>query len=68
MDFDTVEIVNLDRMIGATRLDARLRRPKVDVAARLARRAATADRFQVTRHHDSVCRTPGPRRKRSTTT
>jgi len=41
MDFDGVEIVNLDRMIGATITDVRLARSKVEVAARLMARAAT---------------------------
>lgn len=54
MDYDAVETVNLDRMIGATRLDAALGRSKVDVAARLMSSAATADRFQVLRHQVSV--------------
>ena len=46
-------------MIGATRRDARLRRRKVDIAARLARQAATAQTFTVVRHHDSVCSPTG---------
>lgn len=59
MDFDRIETLNRDRMIGATRRDARLRRRKVDIAARLARQAATAATFIVTRHHDSVCSPTG---------
>lgn len=59
MDFDRVHVVNRDRMIGATRRDARLQRRKVDVAARLARLAATAEKFQAHRHHMSVCSTEG---------
>ncbi len=59
MDFDRIETLNRDRMIGATRRDARLRRRKVDVAARLARQAATAETFTVARHHDSVCSPTG---------
>lgn len=59
MDFDRVHEVNRDRMIGATRRDARLRRRKVDVAARLARLAATAARFKIHRHHTSVCSPEG---------
>ena len=55
MDFDRVETLNRDRMIGVTRRDARLRRRKVDIAARLARRSATATGFSVYRHHESVC-------------
>lgn len=59
MDFDLIENLNRDRMIGATRRDARLRRRKVDIAARLARQAATAETFTVVRHHDSVCSPTG---------
>lgn len=59
MDFDRIESLNRDRMIGATRRDTRLRRRKVDIAARLARQAATADTFTVVRHHDSVCSSTG---------
>lgn len=59
MDFDRVHVVNRDRMVGATRRDARLRRRKVDVAARLARLAATADRVKVYRHHTSICSPEG---------
>jgi molybdopterin-synthase adenylyltransferase len=54
MDFDGLEVTNLDRMIGATRLDAALGRPKVDVAARLMRSAATARRFEMRRHEVSI--------------
>ncbi|MBC9820102.1 ThiF family adenylyltransferase [Terrabacter sp. MAHUQ-38] len=59
MDFDRIETHNRDRMIGATRRDVRLRRRKVDIAARLARQAATAETFTVTRHHDSICSPTG---------
>ncbi len=38
LDFDTVELVNLDRLRGATRLDARLRWSKAFVARRLLRK------------------------------
>ena len=54
MDYDAVETVNLDRMIGATRLDAALGRSKVDVAARLMTSAATAESFEVRRHEVSI--------------
>lgn len=54
MDFDAVEPVNLDRMIGATRLDAGLGRAKVAVAARLMVSAATAHRFKPAIHEVSV--------------
>lgn len=55
MDYDAVETVNLDRMVGATRLDAALGRSKVAVAARLMRSAATAEKFEVRRHEVSIC-------------
>lgn len=55
MDYDAVETVNLDRMVGATRLDAALGRSKVNVAARLMRSAATAEKFEVRRHEVSIC-------------
>ncbi len=54
MDFDGVETRNLDRMIGATRLDAVLGRSKVDVAERLMRSATTAAKFQVRKYETSV--------------
>lgn len=54
MDFDAVEVVNLDRMIGATRLDAALGRSKVTVAARLMNSAATARSFKAMRHEMSI--------------
>jgi hypothetical protein len=44
MDFDRVETLNLDRLIGASRLDAALHRRKTDVALRLLHSAATAAR------------------------
>lgn len=55
MDYDAVETVNLDRMVGATRLDAALGRSKVAVAARLMRSAATAEKFEARRHEVSIC-------------
>lgn len=48
MDYDSVETLNRDRMIGVTHHDARLRRRKVDVAARLARRPPPARRSRST--------------------
>lgn len=59
MDYDHVEELNRDRMIGATRRDARLRRRKIDVAARLAHRAATARTLTVHRHAGSICTPTG---------
>ena len=54
MDYDAVETVNLDRMIGATRLDAALGRSKISVAARLMKSAATAELFEARRHEVSI--------------
>lgn len=54
MDFDEVEAKNLDRMIGATRLDARLGRSKVEVAARLMRAQSTAENVDFREHEVSI--------------
>lgn len=54
MDHDGVETRNLDRMIGATRLDAALGRSKVNVAARLMKSAATAKKLDIRRHEASI--------------
>jgi molybdopterin/thiamine biosynthesis adenylyltransferase len=43
LDFDTVEAVNLDRLLHASPRDVRLARAKVDVLARALRRSATAE-------------------------
>lgn len=59
MDFDTMEIVNLDRMIGATMADVRLARGKVEVAGRLMRAAATAENPDVRAYDLSVCEPDG---------
>jgi hypothetical protein len=59
MDYDRVEPLNRGRMIGVTRRDTRLRRRKVDVAARAARRASTGRTCTVNRHHDSICSPTG---------
>jgi hypothetical protein len=59
MDFDGVEIVNLDRMIGATTTDVRLVRSKVEVAARLMARAATAEHPEIAVHDLSICEPAG---------
>jgi molybdopterin/thiamine biosynthesis adenylyltransferase len=55
MDPDVVKRVNLDRMVGATRADARRGRKKVLVARRLLRSASTASPFTVEAIDDSVC-------------
>jgi len=45
VDFDVVSEENLNRLVGARREE--LGKPKVDYAARIARQAATANRFRV---------------------
>lgn len=59
MDFDNVELLNLDRLIGATRLDALLRTPKIDLARRLMEHAATAARPEIRAFDLSVCEPAG---------
>lgn len=54
LDFDLVEDYNLDRMIGATRVDAALGRAKTDVAVRLMTSAATAEHFQPVAYNLSI--------------
>jgi hypothetical protein len=59
MDFDSVDLVNLDRLIGATRLDALLRTPKAEVAHRLMQRAATAENPVIPLFDVSICEPAG---------
>lgn len=59
MDFDSVEEINLDRMIGARRIDVRLHRSKAQVAVRLARQSATAKYPKIVGHEVSICRPEG---------
>jgi molybdopterin-synthase adenylyltransferase len=59
MDDDVVEDLNLDRMIGATRSDARKHRLKVDIAHRLMRRATTANKPRFNTFPISVCTDKG---------
>ena len=61
MDFDLVEEHNLDRLIGAARRDARLRRPKVHVARREATEAATAVKCIIEVSDRSICEPDGLR-------
>ena len=61
MDFDLVQMYNLDRLIGAMRRDARLKRAKTHVAHREGVRAATANNFQVDISHHSICEPEGLR-------
>jgi len=58
-DFDTVEYLNLDRLLHATDRDVRLHRAKVDIAARAARRSATGADIRVTPHELSVVEPDG---------
>lgn len=59
MDFDTVEERNLDRLIGATALDARLYRSKVELAGRLVVLNATAAGLQMKTFDLSICEPAG---------
>ena len=59
MDFDLVQIHNLDRLIGATLRDARLNRPKTHVAHREAVKAATARDFRIDISDRSICEPDG---------
>ena len=59
MDFDVVKPHNLDRLIGARRRDARLRRPKVHVARREGIGAATAANPRVAVSGLSICEPEG---------
>ena len=59
MDFDVVKAHNLDRLIGAARRDARLRRPKINVAYREAMKAATAVGCSIEVSDLSICEPDG---------
>lgn len=61
MDFDTVEDVNLDRLLTATRIDATLFRSKIHVALRAMRAAATAATPLLTSYDLSICEPQGQR-------
>lgn len=61
IDFDSVELLNLDRTLHAHRIDAVLRRSKVAVAGRALRRSATARGFKVRLIEASVCEEVGYR-------
>ncbi|MFC6838352.1 ThiF family adenylyltransferase [Halomarina ordinaria] len=54
VDFDLVDHANLNRAMGATTVDADVHRPKVQVAARTARAAATNPGFTVREVQASV--------------
>jgi hypothetical protein len=59
MDFDTVEVGNLDRLIGATPHDATTGRAKIEVAERLMRSAATSTSPAFAFYDLSVCEPEG---------
>jgi hypothetical protein len=59
MDHDTIKYVNLDRMLGATPIDAFLVRAKAQLCRRLVADAATAARSQQDAWEDSVCEPVG---------
>lgn len=59
MDFDTVEEVNLDRLLTATRRDAALSRSKIYVALRAMHKAATAAKPILTGYDLSICEPKG---------
>lgn len=59
MDFDSVEPANLDRLIGATRLDANRRAAKIDVASRLMQATSTAESTEFATYDHSVCEPEG---------
>ena len=61
-DFDTVESVNLDRLRGASRMDAFLRRSKADVARRLLAEGSTAATRRHEVHELSICEPEGLKR------
>ena len=59
MDFDLVEERNLDRLVGARRRDARLRRTKIHAARREAEAAATAVDGVIELSDRSICEPAG---------
>ena len=61
MDFDIVQAHNLDRLIGAKRRDALLKRSKIHVAEREATQAATARHPRIEISDLSICEPEGLR-------
>ncbi|MDA8331996.1 MAG: ThiF family adenylyltransferase [Candidatus Dormibacteraeota bacterium] len=59
MDFDTVELHNLDRLIHATRRDVEDHRSKVEVLAVALESARSASSFEVSAHELSVVEPQG---------
>ena len=61
-EFDTVELINIDRLHSASVLDAYLLRPKTHVARRLLEEGATAAEPSHEVHELSICEPEGFRR------
>ena len=59
IDFDTIERINLDRLLHATRLDAMLHRSKVACLGRALRLSATASAFAVDEIDQSIVEEEG---------
>jgi molybdopterin/thiamine biosynthesis adenylyltransferase len=59
IDFDSIEQVNLDRLLHASRLDAQLRTSKVAVIAQGLRKSATAYPFTVETYENSIIEPEG---------
>ncbi len=55
MDFDGIELINLDRLLRATVLDVYLYRSKLEVAARETAGSATAANFCLDQYEASIC-------------
>ena len=59
IDFDSVELINLDRILHASRIDALLMRSKVNVLARELKKSATAFPFKVSAYENSIVEEEG---------
>jgi len=59
MDFDRIETINRDRLIGASEHDAQRQRKKVDLAQELCLRAATAAAPVMEAYDMSICTPEG---------
>lgn len=57
MDFDSLKIINLGRMIGTTPLDVWLCRSKVEIAIRLIRQNTIVKNFRSKSFEGSICET-----------
>lgn len=59
IDFDSVEQINLDRLLHASRLDALLQKSKVEVIAQGLKKSATTHPFQVETFENSIVEPEG---------